>query len=57
MIYAVERAHAQLQQLGEPQEISNSAMLQMIEQCMTTEMINEWVKLITDTKQVVCLFG
>jgi len=55
MISVVEKAWRDLKSLGQETELYNSTTISIIEQSMTTEMKNEWVKLIAskrfDSKQ------
>ena len=44
MIYMVERAYRDLDLLGQASELYNSTSISIIEQAMTREMKNEWVK-------------
>ena len=46
MINIVEKAHRDLERLGEHAELRNSTSISMIEQAMPMQMKHEWVKLI-----------
>ena len=49
MINVVERAHRNLQRLGQHQELYNLTTISIIEQAMTREMSNEWIRTVTRT--------
>ncbi len=46
MIKIIEKAHRDLERLGEHAELRNSMLISLIEQAMTPQMKHEWVKLI-----------
>ena len=46
MINAVEKAHLDLESLGEEQEMYNSTIISLIEERMSGDMKSEWVKLV-----------
>ena len=49
MINVVERAHRNLQRLGQHKELYNLTTISIIEQAMTKEMSNEWIRTVTRT--------
>ena len=49
MINVVERAHRNLQRLGQHNELYNLKTISIIEQAMNKEMSNEWIRTVTRT--------
>ena len=47
MVKVVERAHCDLKRMGKEAEMDNTTIISMLEEKMSDEMANEWIKLVT----------
>ena len=47
MIKVVERAHCDLKRMGKEAEMENTTIISMLEEKMSDEMGNEWIKIVT----------
>ena len=52
MIDVVEKAHLDLESIGEEHELYNATIISLIEERMPTEMMSEWVKLVASEQHL-----